>query len=107
MSRSTWGSRGRPSTRSPRMLCWISSVPPAIEVEGAWSVEWAMAPPWGASGPASIPAAPRMAGPRSRSMRVATDRASLVIELAGPAPLPAAASARARCWLMALTRDWT
>ena len=29
-------------------------------------------------------------------MRVATDRASLVIELAGPGDLPAAASARLR-----------
>ena len=28
LSRSTLGSRGRPSTRSPMMLCWISSVPP-------------------------------------------------------------------------------
>ena len=29
------GSRGRPSTRSPRMLCWISSVPPAMRRPGA------------------------------------------------------------------------
>ena len=29
------GSRGRPSTRSPRMLCWISSVPPAMRIAGA------------------------------------------------------------------------
>ena len=33
-SRSTDGSRGRSSIRSPRMLCWISSVPPAIDWPG-------------------------------------------------------------------------
>ena len=31
MPRSTAGSRGRPSTRSPTLLRWISFVPPAIE----------------------------------------------------------------------------
>ena len=30
-SLSTWGSLGRSSTRSPMMLCWISSVPPAMD----------------------------------------------------------------------------
>ena len=34
-SRSTRGSSGRPSTRSPTMLRWISSVPPRIEIDGA------------------------------------------------------------------------
>ncbi len=29
------GSRGRPRTRSPTMLRWISSVPPRIEIDGA------------------------------------------------------------------------
>ena len=32
---STRGSGGRPSTRSPTMLRWISSVPPRIEIDGA------------------------------------------------------------------------
>jgi hypothetical protein len=33
MSRSTSGSFGKPSTRSPMMLRWIWSVPPPIEVK--------------------------------------------------------------------------
>src|SRR4051794_19947082 len=34
-SRSTWGSLGSPSTRSPMMLRWISLVPPAMAPAGA------------------------------------------------------------------------
>src|SRR3982074_3707310 len=34
-SRSSRGSSGRPSTRSPTILRWISSVPPRIESDGA------------------------------------------------------------------------
>ena len=34
-ARSRRGSSGRPSTRSPTMLRWISSVPPRIESDGA------------------------------------------------------------------------
>src|SRR4051812_46524239 len=41
------GSRGRPSTRSPRMLCWISSVPPAIDCAGTDTSTSATAPPAG------------------------------------------------------------
>ena len=37
-SRSRRGSPGRPSTRSPRMFRWISSVPPRIDIDGAVTV---------------------------------------------------------------------
>src|SRR5437762_4288195 len=35
---STAGSLGRPSTRSPMMLRWISSVPPAIDAAGTETI---------------------------------------------------------------------
>ena len=55
MSRSTDGSRGRPSTCSPMMLCWISSVPPAIDCAGTETSTSATMPSRRPSGPLSMP----------------------------------------------------
>src|SRR5262249_60457875 len=63
-SRSTDGSRGRPRTRSPRMLRWISFVPPAmlvIKVSRARSARSAPSPSTHASA-----AAPCRSSSRSR-----------------------------------------
>ena len=49
-----------PRIRSPRMLCWISSVPPAIETAGTDTRTSAIVPPSGLSAPVSIPEAPAM-----------------------------------------------
>jgi len=41
---STRGSEGRPSTRSPMILRWISSLPPAMRMAGAWQQQFLNAP---------------------------------------------------------------
>ena len=58
---SGWGSRGRPRTRSPRMLRWISSVPPAIDCAGTDTRISATMPASTESGPVSMASAPAIA----------------------------------------------
>ena len=82
MSRSTWGSFGSPSTRSPMMLRCTSSVPPAMRAAG----------PRGRRGPSATravsshawPPAPAMAMPRSDVRRASRAPASLAMEPSGP-----------------------
>src|SRR5439155_5825816 len=69
ISRSTCGSRGRPRTRSPMMLRWISSVPPAMDPDWTRNAICWNRPRSGASSPISIPCGPSMARLRSRAWR--------------------------------------
>src|SRR5579859_1306530 len=63
-SRSIWGSLGRPSTRSPMVLRWISLVPPAIAVMGENDDAYASAPPPGSAGSQAWEPGPAKAMPR-------------------------------------------
>ena len=86
----TAGSRGRPSTTSPMMLRWISSVPPpmciAIEPRSAAGHR----PASGPSPPVRTPAGPSSVQPASASAVPTCAAASLRIEPSTPGIIPLA-----------------
>ena len=100
------GSRGRPRDRSPRMLRWISSVPPAIDCAGTETRISARTPPSGLCGsvPASIASAPPISAWTRAAWRATWLSASLPIEPSGPGGRPAARAALARSAVHSLAR---
>ena len=96
-SRSEPGSFGRPSTRSPMMLRWISSVPPAIDWAGTDTSTSAITPSCRLSAPVSIPAAPAIRAWTLAAARATTLAASLPSDPSGPGGRPCTRAACARC----------
>jgi CubicO group peptidase (beta-lactamase class C family) len=96
--RSTRGSSASPSTRSPTMLRWISSVPPRMEIDGAVRNKVCHSPCG-----SSVASGPRM---RIASAAYALNRAAprtFMPEPSGPGR-PARAVSRARRAVYAITR---
>ena len=100
VSRSVDGSRGRPRTRSPRMLRWISSVPPAIDCAGTETrITSAIDAVERASGPAEHRRRRRRAAlctrAAVRAMSLQRELAERALGPGRPAQRPAAAAAAA------------
>ena len=87
---------GRPSTRSPTMLRWISSVPPAIDWAGTDSSTSATMPSTRPSSPVSVPAAPASSEWAAAARRATALAASLPSDPSAPGDRPAVRLARAR-----------
>ena len=93
---STAGSLGRPRTRSPMMLRWISLVPPAMPSIGANRYAAAGSPPaTSCSSHARLPA-PAIAMPRLAACLPRTVAASLATEPSGPGARPDTSASRIR-----------
>ena len=78
------------------MLCWISSVPPAIDCPGTETKISVMVPSSGASLPASMPGAPVMSEWVREARRAMLLVISLPNEPSGPGGRPRARAAAAR-----------
>ena len=104
MSRSTDGSRGRPSTFSPMMLCWISSVPPAIDCAGtdsSTSVTIAVEEAVGPGEQLAVGAGEQRVGPGRRP----GDPAGGELARASP-PTPAAGRRPRAAWARRAVHSW-
>ncbi len=81
---------------SPRMLCWISSVPPAIDWAGVDTSTSATTASAGSVPWRSMPWAPAIDVCTRWAPRASTDRASLPIEPSEPGGRPSSRAALAR-----------